>query len=91
MRSCPICSKKIKEDGRCTNVVCKGYSSRVLDAIEDGSLECICCGNNNATNRLQNTRYEEESRNWCVLCPTCQESQDEYWSDMWFDYYSGCM
>jgi hypothetical protein len=36
----------------------------------------------------QNTAYIDEERNWTHLCSECQIVNDEYWSDMWSDYYS---
>ena len=58
-------------------------------------MELICqrCEKtgNDVMRRPQNTAYVDEESNWAVLCAECQEEADEYWNDMWAEYYSGCM
>ena len=39
----------------------------------------------------QNTKYVNEDANYKVMCPKCREANDEYWADMWSDYWSGCL
>jgi len=39
----------------------------------------------------QRTRYVEEDRNWVTLCPVHRKENDEYWDDMWAEYYSGLL
>lgn len=39
----------------------------------------------------QNTRYANDRANWACLCSECQNAEDEHWSDMWDEYYRGCM
>lgn len=41
--------------------------------------------------RRQNTNYVEDESNFATLCADCQKEADAYWSDMWADYYAGCM
>lgn len=41
--------------------------------------------------RRQNTAYVKDESNYAVLCNHCQAEADEYWSDMWAEYYSGCL
>ena len=49
------------------------------------------CGKYRAVRTLQNTRFVEEERNYKVLCPKCQQEADEYWAEMWRDYWAGCL
>jgi len=46
------------------------------------------CHRQDAMEQRQNTAYEEESRNWRVLCPTCQEESNLYWQEKWAEYYA---
>lgn len=52
---------------------------------------CQHCGCWGAERYRQNTCYVDEEHNWVTLCPPCQEANDEYWADMWSDYYSGLL
>jgi Zn finger protein HypA/HybF involved in hydrogenase expression len=36
----------------------------------------------------QRTQYVEEESNWVTFCPACRKDNDDYWDDMWIDYYS---
>ena len=95
-RVCDTCGTKVKEDGRCWNTNCICYSNRVLaESFEDGNLKCdgygVRCESMKATRRRQNTKYVEEESNWNTLCEDCQIKVDEYWADMWADYYSGIL
>ena len=60
---------------------------RAVHGSPEGDLECQRCGAKNASNNRQRTAYVN-SDNMCTLCPTCQDEADEYWDDMWSDYYS---
>lgn len=40
-RSCPTCTEDVKDDGRCTNTKCTGYSFKVLDEITEREIEGI--------------------------------------------------
>ena len=35
----------------------------------------------------QNTNYVEESDNWTWLCSDCQSAYNEYWNEVWDDFY----
>jgi hypothetical protein len=49
------------------------------------------CDRQDAVRFRQNTKYVNEEENWKVLCPACQKANEEYWRDMWFEYYEDCM
>lgn len=55
--------------------------------------ECLCekCGRGNAITYRQHTFYQNKDDNYVTLCPICKIENDEYWDEMWKDYYSGCM
>lgn len=38
----------------------------------------------------QNTLYVNDRSNWVCLCKPCMEENNEYWRDMWAQYYNGC-
>lgn len=42
---------------------------------------------NSVKMRRQNTLYEEEDANYIESCKECFEEKEEYWADMWADYY----
>lgn len=48
---------------------------------------CICpeCKQlkENVDSRRQNTRYQDDEKNYLVSCPECFEDREEYWKDMW--------
>ena len=48
---------------------------------------CFCKGHR----RAQNTAYVDEKRNWVFLCDTCMEANDEYWKEMWREYYGSVL
>lgn len=94
MRECPSCLKeKVDTSGRCTNTSCTCYCMKVLEG--ETGLKCdgyeVRCQSMDATRTRQNTKYVEEESNWNTLCEECQKETDEYWADMWSDYYSGCL
>lgn len=35
----------------------------------------------------QQTCYQAHDSNWVILCAECKELNDEYWADLWRDYY----
>ena len=39
----------------------------------------------------QHTQYADDDRNFVILCGRCREENDEYWNDMWAEYYQNCM
>ncbi len=41
------------------------------------------------TTYRQHTAYEDDERNFFTGCKRCCERNDEYWEEMWNDYYSG--
>lgn len=95
-RSCPKCSIEIKQDGRCKNTKCEAYSYKVLEeAYQNGELACQGfsgpCDSMKAGRYAQNTRYVNDELNFMVLCDRCQEESNEYWAEMWSDYWSGCL
>lgn len=47
------------------------------------------CENNTASLQRQNTAYHDDERNWVTLCPECMKACDEYWAEMWEEYYNG--
>ena len=47
------------------------------------------CEKSGAKWRRQNTNYPTDSENWKFLCDDCQNLSDEYWKDMWDDYWAG--
>ena len=59
--------------------------------LEDEKLECTSCGNMKATKNRRGTAYEDDERNWVVLCPRCQEMDDEYWREQWEEYYNSVL
>ena len=51
---------------------------------------CPCCGRYfrwSVKTLHRNTRYCEEADNWLTACKKCQEEDDEYFSDLWEQYY----
>lgn len=52
------------------------------------AVKCDHCNLLGGERYRQNTQYVEEDRNWVTLCPKCRKENDEYWSQMWSDYYS---
>jgi hypothetical protein len=52
---------------------------------------CERCGKEDSEKYRQNTFYENEDDNWVTLCEYCRKENDEYWEEMWREYYSGCM
>ena len=55
-------------------------------------LECMMCGSTKDVEHYrQNTKYVDEDLNWVNYCPKCRKINDQYWYDMWSEYYSGCI
>ena len=56
-------------------------------------LECQRCGKHgdDVQRRRQNTKYVDDERNYAVLCPACQDEEDDYWAERWAEYYAGCL
>jgi hypothetical protein len=55
-------------------------------------LVCNFCGTTSEViNYHQRTFYVNDSDNWVNACPDCKMMNDDYWDDMWNEYYSGCM
>jgi hypothetical protein len=64
--------------------------NQIYRYVEGSEMErCIGCNKRkpDAHRRRQNTAYVDDERNWKVLCDKCQEDNDEYWNEMWKDYY----
>jgi hypothetical protein len=49
------------------------------------------CEREDAVRYRQNTQFVDEESNWVTLCPPHVEDNEEYWADMWSQYYQGCM
>ena len=56
-------------------------------------LECFFCGveSDEVVVYHQRTQYVDIEDNYVAACPVCREQNDDYWDDMWAEYYSGCM
>jgi len=56
-------------------------------------LKCNFCGKESpdVINYHQGTAYVNDIDNYVNTCPECKIKNDEYWRDMWADYYSGCL
>ncbi len=56
-------------------------------------LKCERCRvvNDTVVRYRQRTMYHDDESNYATLCGECSEENDEYWDDMWADYYRGCM
>ena len=53
--------------------------------------KCNRCGKPNAITYHQRTMYVNEEDNWVTLCELCKEENDEYWDEMWKEYYRECL
>jgi len=49
---------------------------------------CQACNKPGAKKRRQNTAYVDDEANFSILCDDCQQQADEYWKDMWDEYYA---
>jgi hypothetical protein len=36
-----------------------------------------------------NTMYDHEESNWLISCFNCFEDSEDYYGELWADYYSG--
>jgi hypothetical protein len=54
-------------------------------------LPCSCCGDYPALYGHQHTAYVEKRFNYVTLCDDCWEENNEYWREMWNEYYSMVM
>lgn len=54
-------------------------------------MECQRCKKEGAEMRRQGSAYAEDKLNFAVLCDACQEERNEYWVDMWHEYYGAVM
>lgn len=52
---------------------------------------CLHCRDKTPTvkKRRQMTSYVDDRSNWSRLCDDCQKDSDEYWTEMWDEYYRG--
>ena len=50
---------------------------------------CQCCGKwlRIVKTERRMTRYVDDVDNWLTACKECQKRDDEYWADMWEQYY----
>ena len=39
--------------------------------------------------RRQSTQYHDEESNYVTCCSDCFEEVEEYWAELWDEYYSG--
>ncbi len=55
------------------------------------NLTCDRCqvGDDTVTLHRQRTHYYDDASNWVTLCSDCRTDNDEYWDEMWADYYRG--
>lgn len=44
-----------------------------------------------ATRRRQRTSYVDDEMNFAILCEEHHKENDEYWYEMWEEYYRGCL
>ena len=52
---------------------------------------CPCCERYfrwPVTTKRRNTQYVEESANYLTACKECHKLDDEYFDDLWNQYYS---
>ena len=58
--------------------------------VEEGT-KCQLCGKEgkDVERRRQLTAYPEDEFNWATLCAVCQEETDDYWIELWNEYYAG--
>lgn len=53
---------------------------------------CDRCGTVWGVQHLRmNTMYHHDPSNWTDQCPSCMKDTDEYWRDMWADYYASVL
>lgn len=38
----------------------------------------------------RNSQYNDPRNNWITACKQCREEDDEYFKDLWQQYYSDC-
>jgi hypothetical protein len=62
----------------------------IVGLLKDGD-KCHGCGLLPGKIRRQNTAYHDDSSNWVLLCDACFEDCQAHWSDMWAEYYRGCL
>lgn len=41
--------------------------------------------------RRRNTQYHNDEDNYVRNCKVCFDRQEEYWADMWAEYYGGLL
>ena len=54
-------------------------------------MQCINCFAEGATKKRQMTQYHDDEDNYAILCDACQSEANEYWQELWDEYYRGCM
>ena len=70
------------------NEVC---ANDCLYGFVHGDGKCWRCSEGKAHMRRQNTKYEDDIRNWVQLCDSCAIENEKHWDEMWSDYYSGIL
>ena len=60
--------------------------SRKAFGCPEGNLVCQVCGATNASRNRQRSSYHD-SDNMATLCPACQKEADEYYDELWSEYY----
>lgn len=65
----------------------------IIDSDYHRKTVCEHCGCEDGTVkfRRQNTACIYEKSNWVVLCDECYRENEEYWAEMWDNYYSSCL
>lgn len=48
---------------------------------------CVRCNCRGAYRQRMMTAYNDEESNWTNQCDSCMEETQDYWADMWLDYY----
>lgn len=54
-----------------------------------GLIQCPCCLElrDDVTLERRNTAYVSEQPNWLIACGPCHEEDDNYYRELWADYY----
>lgn len=87
--NCPKCGKVMQ----LTSVEWNGVKTAEVYCCEwcgrrEPVIRCEVCGAPGAERRHQMTAYVNKESNYKTLCGDCQDEADEYWKDMWNEYYS---
>ena len=78
----------------------RGHKNWCKEKLKQGDCDCgfrtiiKCQGFNGKCDqagkrRRQNTRYEEDDRNYVIMCDECFVENEKYWDYRWKELYSG--